>query len=159
MKGSARKPLAMQKGHLNVAVVQQRQAEEELVRTANDQILRPPAWMKNKVARKEWKRVVPQLLEIDVVGNLDMANIAGYCMAFANYRKATEELENNPLVCVDEENGTAAVSPYINIQAKYAQEMRRFADLCGMSVGSRLKAAAAKTKEKESEMESIFGVI
>lgn len=159
MKGSARKPLSQQKGHLNIAVVQQRQEEEESVRTAVDQIIRPPTWMKNKVARKEWKRIVPQLLEIDVVGNLDMANIAGYCMAFANYQKATEELEANPLVIVDEENGTAAVSPYINIQAKYAQEMRRFADLCGMSVGSRLKAAAAKTKEKESELENRFGVI
>ncbi len=159
MRGSTRKPLAQQKGHLNVVVMQQRKAEEEAVRTEQDQILRPPTWLKNKVARKEWKRIIPQLMEIDVVGNLDLANIAGYCLAYANYQKATEELEGMPLAYVDKADGKTKSNPYIEIQAKYAQEMRRFGELCGMSVGARLKAAATKTRTKEEELEDKFGVI
>lgn len=153
MKGSTRKPLAQQKGHLNISVIQQRRAEEEAVKTGSEEILKPPAWMKDKVARREWKRIIPQLLKIEVVGNLDLANIAGYCVSFANYQKATAELEEQQLVTSDRSN------PYIDVQAKYAQEMRRFGELCGMSVGARLKAAATKTRAKEKELEDKFGEI
>lgn len=159
MKGSIRKPLAQQKGHLNVVTMQKRRQEEESIKTGFDQIVEPPEWLKNKIAIAEWKRILPQLLSIDVVGNLDLANVAGYCNAYANYRKATEELDKMPLVYVDKADGKTKSNPYIDIQAKYAQEMRRFADLCGMSISSRLKAAATKTQQTEDVIESKFGVI
>lgn len=159
MKGSIRKPLASQKGHLNVVTMQKRKQEEESVKTASDEILSPPSWLTNKVARAEWKRIIGQLLEIDVVGNLDLANIAGYCTSYANYRKATEELEKMPLVYVDKADGKTKANPYIDLQAKYAQEMRRFGDLCGISISARLKAASTKTQNEEATIESKFGVV
>lgn len=159
MRGSVRKPLAQQKGTMNVVVMQQKQREEEMVKTATDEILDPPEWLTNEVARDEWKRVIPQLLEINVVGNLDLANVAGYCNAYAGYRKATEELDKMPLVYVDKADGKTKSNPYVSIQAQYAQEMRRFGDLCGMSVSSRLKAAATQTKKEAERVEEKFGVI
>lgn len=159
MRGSARKPLSKQKGNLNVVTMQRRQKEEESIKTKHDQLLEPPAWMTNKVAREEWERVLPQLLAIDVIGNLDLANVAGYCVAFANYRKATEELEHMPLVYVDKADGKTKSNPYVDVQTKYAQEMRRFGDLCGISISARLKAASTKTQNEEATIESKFGVV
>lgn len=159
MRGSWRKPLSQQKGHLNVVVMQKRKADEESVKTDNSQIIKPPTWMKNSIARKEWYRIIPQLLEIEVAGNLDLSNIAGYCMAFANYQKATEALEGMPLVYVDKADGKTKSNPYVDVQTKYAQEMRRFGDACGLSISSRLKAAATKRKTQEEQIESEFGAI
>lgn len=159
MRESARKPLAQQKGTMNVVVMQQKQREEELVKTASDEILNPPDWLTNKVAREEWKRVIPQLLEINVVGNLDLANIAGYCNAYAGYREATEELNKVSLVYIDKADGKMKSNPYVNVQAQYAQEMRKFGDLCGMSISSRLKAATTKIKKEAERVEEKFGAI
>lgn len=157
--GSARKPLAQQKGTMNVVVMQQKQREEELVKTASDEILNPPDWLTNKVAREEWKRVIPQLLEINVVGNLDLANIAGYCNAYAGYREATKELNKASLVYIDNADGKMKSNPYVNVQAQYAQEMRKFGDLCGMSISSRLKSATTKIKKEAERVEEKFGAI
>lgn len=159
MRGSIRKPLAQQKGTMNVVVMQQRKREEDSIKTASDEIIKPPKWLTDETAKKEWKRIVPQLLEINVVGNLDLANVAGYCNAYAGYRKATEELSKMPLVYVDKADGKTKSNPYVEIQAKYAQEMRRFGDLCGMSVSSRLKAAATRSKKEAENIEDKFGVI
>lgn len=162
MKGRARKPLSSQKGHITREKIIQLQMEQEAVRTESDEIERPPAWLIDKEAKKEWRRVVPQLKENGVVGNLDLANIAGYCNAYTQYRYYTEKIKQirtleleRPLNDYElKENRDAT-----NMQIKYAQEVRRFADMCGMSVSSRLKAAAEKTNKTEDRIQSEFGAI
>lgn len=160
MKGKARKPLSSQKGHITREKIIQLQMEQEAIRTEADEIERPPVWLVDKEARKEWRRVVPQLKEIGVVGNLDLANIAGYCNAYAQYRYYTEEIKRirtleRPL----SDDELKVIGTASNLQIKYAQELRRFADMCGMSISSRLKAAAEKTNKTEDRIQSEFGAI
>ena len=50
-------------------------------------------------------------------------------------------------------------NPMVDIQKGYAEEMRRFAALCGLTIDSRLKIASAKTSKVEDEIESKFGII
>ena len=161
--GKVRKPVALQKGHLTVYTQQQRQQEEQAVKTRTDEILNPPAWLSDTLAKNEWKRIIPQLLEIDIVGNLDLASIAGYCNAYAQYRHATDQLKTEPLVyhTADEKTGYEShkENPTIKVQTNAAAEMRKFASLCGLTIDSRLKAAATKTIKKEDEIEDKFGVI
>ena len=160
MKGKARKPLSSQKGHITREKIIQLQMEQEAVQTESDEIERPPVWLVDKEARKEWRRVVPQLKEIGVVGNLDLANIAGYCNAYSQYRYYTEEIKRirtleRPL----SDDELKVIGTASNLQIKYAQELRRFADMCGMSISSRLKAAAEKTNKTEDRIQSEFGAI
>lgn len=157
MNGAMRKPLALQKGDLRVTKIQQLKMEEDSIKTDTDEILDPPSWLYDKTAKAEWKRIIPQLLAINVVGNLDLANVAGYCNAYALYRKATKDLEGKPLVF--SENGKAKENPFVNVQMKYANEMRRFADMCGLSISSRLKSAATETKRQEETIQQKFGAI
>lgn len=159
MGNSLRKPLALQRGDLTVVKKQELKQQEESVKTDHDEIMTPPAWLENAVAIEEWNRVVPQLLEIDVVGNLDRTSIGGYCNAYARWIKASKELEKMPLAYVDKATGRTKANPYIDIQIKYAQEMRKFAEQCGLTISSRLKAAATKTKQQENNIEQVFGVI
>lgn len=88
---------------------------------------------------------------MDMLGDLDANNLACYCNAFANYRQASEQLDR--LLIEGEEN------PLIAIQNKYAKEMREFARLCGLSIDSRLKFAAVKLDNLESQIDDEFGDI
>lgn len=137
--GAKRKPASQQRGDLRVVVMQQKKAEEEAVQTGNDELQSPPEWL-DEFARSEWYRVVPQLLKIEIVGNLDYSNIAGYCNAFSKFRQAV--IDGND-----------------SLQIKYGPELRRFADQCGMTINSRLKAATTKIAKQDEVIEERFGVI
>lgn len=159
--GRPRKPLAEQRGNLTVLTMQTRAAEEESVSTGKNQLKRPPDWLIDDVAKKEWRRIVKELEKIGLVGNLDRNNLGGYCNAFANYVKATNILKEQAYY-IDREtrNGVIVVkNPMVDIQRTYADEMRRFASLCGLTIDSRLKAAAVKTDKTREEITSKFGNI
>ena len=99
--------------------------------------------------------------KINIVGNLDRNNIGGYCNAFANYVKATEILSQQTYY-VDRETRTGVIvvkNPMVDIQKGYAEEMRRFAALCGLTIDSRLKAGTVKVNKQQEEIENRFGAI
>ena len=158
--GKPRKPLDMQKGNLTVVTKERRKGEEAKAKTGTDQLRSPPAWLINKEAKKEWRRIIKELKEIELVGNLDRNNLGGYCNAFANYLQVTELLKNQDYYLEREtRTGTIIVkNPLVDIQKSYAEEMRRFAALCGLTMDSRLKAAAVKTETEEQGLKEKFGI-
>lgn len=159
--GRGRKPVEMQKGNITVIDGRKRKIEEDSVTVGKDQIEKPPAWLIDNVAKKEWRRLVKEMDKIDIIGNLDRNNLAGYCNAFSNYQKATKELKDAPL-CVEKATRTGTVvvkNPIIDIQRLYADEMRKFASLCGLTIDSRLKAAVTKTRKTEESVKEKFGGI
>ena len=159
--GKPKKPIDMQKAHLTLGEKQNRRQEEESVVTGNNQLKTPPKWLINDTAKKEWRRIVKELNKIDIVGNLDYANLGGYCNAYANYIKATEILKDQTYY-IDRETRTGVIvvkNPMVDIQTNYAAEMRKFAALCGLTIDSRLKAAVTKTEKTEDMIQQKFGNI
>ena len=53
--GKSRLPTEMQKGHLTVVNIEKRKAEESSVKTGKNQLRRPPVWLVDDVAVKEYK--------------------------------------------------------------------------------------------------------
>lgn len=91
-------------------------------------------------------------------GNLDIDNLAGFCNAFAGYKKATLSLKKSGMIIKDK-NGKVMENPYINTQRKYAQEMREFGKLCGLTVDSRLRFASTKVDTISEQISNEFGDI
>lgn len=159
--GRPRKPLEMQKGNLTIISMEKRKNEEKKATTGSNQLSRPPDWLIDETAVKEWKRIVKELKKIDLIGNLDRNNLGGYCNAFANYIKATEILKNQTFY-IDRETRTGVIvvkNPMVDIQRIYAEEMRKFASLCGLTIDARLKAAAIKTDKTQEDITRKFGNI
>ena len=50
-------------------------------------------------------------------------------------------------------------NPLLSAQIKCGIEMRKFADICGLTINSRLKAAATKQKEQADTIKDEFGDI
>ena len=158
-----RKPLSEQTGNLTVKFQRQREFEEALITVDKSQLIHPPDWLVDEVAVNEYKRVTKLLDDIEIIGNLDLSNIGGYCNAYAMYCKATSELARdislNKSMKVIGGNGQEVENPLIGIQRKYAQEMRNFERLCGLTVDSRLKFASSKAKEIDDNITDNFGDI
>ena len=157
----AKKPIDMQKAHLSLVEKQNKRIEEESVTTGKNHLKKPPDWLINDTAKREWRRIVKELDKIDIVGNLDRANLGGYCNAYANYIKATEILKDQDYY-IERETRTGIIvvkNPMVDIQTTYAAEMRKFASLCGLTIDSRLKAAVTKTEKAEDMIKQKFGNI
>lgn len=136
------------KSHLTKAEIERRQAEEATVKPKSDNI-KCPYWLKDKVARKEFKRIAAELQEIDLMSNLDVDLLAMYCQAYAQYQKATEELQDQPLSITKYdkfERPYQVENPLIKIQLKYSDEMKKIASQMGLSISSRLKLVVPQPK-------------
>lgn len=156
-----RKPLEMQSKHLTNAEKLQKEEEEDLLVLGKEQLQDPPDWLINDVAINEFKRIVKEIDKIDVIGNLDINNLGGYCNSYALYLKSTEELKGKSLIVRKmTKNGPITIkNPLIEIQKNYADEMRKFASLCGMTIDSRLKVATIKTTQQQENIIDEFGDI
>ena len=153
----ARIPVQASTRHMTAAEIKRKVDAESKIRTEGDEIMKPPSWL-DSTAKKEWKRVVPQLLKIEVVGNLDFSAIAGYCAAFSGFKQTTEKLKSEPFTKMMPD-GRVVENPLLRTQREFAAEMRKFADMSGMSISSRLKAAMAKVNETEKDIKDEFGDI
>ena len=159
--GRGRKPLALQKGNLTKKHKIEKEQEESLVKGDADSI-RCPSFVKDKRAKKEFKRLLIELKELEIISVLDVNNLAQYCIAFANYVQATEELNGQALTiqkCMPNGSYTYIENPLIKIQKLYAEEMRKFAGLVGLTVDSRLKIATTKAEKQDSKIIDEFGDI
>lgn len=156
-----RKTLDETKKHLTKSEIAQKEDIEKEIHLGNEQLQEPPSWLIDNVAINEWKRIITETNKISIIGNLDLNNLAGYCNSYAMYRKVTKQLIAEPLIIKKLSGGalTKVKNPLVDIQINYANEMRKFASLCGMTIDSRLKAAVIKTNETQEEISDEFGDI
>jgi P27 family predicted phage terminase small subunit len=157
----ARVPLEMQQKHLTNSEKSEKEQEEEILVLGKDQLKEPPSWLRDDIAKNEFIRVVKELDSVNIVGNLDLSNIGGYCNAFSAYAEAQENLKSKSLVVRKiTRNGAVPVeNPYWNILNKAAEEMRKFGALCGINIDGRLKLATIKTTKQQENIVDEFGDI
>lgn len=146
----ARKPLEAQRGDLTEKRKVEIAQTEAAVKADKDQLEAPPEWLVDTIAVGEWWRVVNELIKVGIIGNLDVQNIAGYCNAFALYRRAIEVMKAEELYF--DKGMIAAVK-------NYSDEMRKFAALCGLTIDSRLKVGSQVVSKKQEEVNDKFGDI
>lgn len=160
--GRNRKSLALQTGNLTQEQQLEKEQEEELIKLNSEQLEKPPKWLRDNIAKKEWKRLVEQFRTISVISNLDLNNLGAYCNAYSFYLDATNQLKEEPLI-TEYTNKFGATNyvenPLIKIQMKYSDEMRKYSSLLGLSIDSRLKLATIKSTENKKDIDSEFGDI
>ena len=152
-----RKALEFRKGDLTKSAREAKRQQDAMIVQDPSDLDAIPEDLENTKAIKEWKRVVPDLKKMDIVGRLDISNLVAYCNAYSRYCEATKALRGQPLT-VPSSSGMKE-NPLINVQIKYADMFRKFADQCGLTINSRLKWAATKQKQQEEQIESEFGAI
>ena len=147
----------MQAGNMTKKIRAEKEAQSSMIVQDPSDLDRLPQDLNDTKAKKEWKRVVPELKKMDIVGRLDISNLVAYCNAYSKYCEATKALRGQPLT-IEGPTGPKE-NPLINVQLKYQEAFRKAADQCGLTINSRLKWAATKLKKQEEQIEDEFGAI
>lgn len=147
----ARKPLELQTKHLTKAEKEKKKIEESII-FDKDALKNKPDWLVDEVACEEWDRLVNEFSKNTLICNLDYNNLGAYCNAFAKWVKASQKV-GLKIVIGKQSN------PYVNLELKYSEEMRKYATLLGMTAEGKLKLKGIKTESKKSEVISEFGDI
>jgi P27 family predicted phage terminase small subunit len=100
----------------------------------------------DKDAKKEWKRIVPELEALGLLTGVDMAALAGYCVAFGRWAHAEEELKKHGLTAVTP-NGHVQKSVYLQVADKAMDQLRKFIQEFGLSPKGRGRVTATPKDE------------
>ncbi len=156
--GRTRKTLSEQTGNLTKEIQTRRNIEQDMAKTGTDYFQKPPKWLINSAAVREYKRIVGELGKLELLGNLDTNALGNYCNAFAKYIEITKKLKDAPLTVMNSA-GNEVENPLVNLQIKYSKEMRDNGRLCGITIDSRLKFASQKLDKIDDEISDKFGDI
>lgn len=107
-----------------------------------------PAWLSSR-AKIEWKRIVPELKRLGLLTAIDLAALACYCQAFAEFEIATRTIDEEGRVCsvplIAEEDLTELVT-----DPKTGEPKTVTIALKGQRIGARLKTHPAVTQQREA---------
>ena len=150
----------MQIGNLTRETQEKRKYEESLVNTGKTDLDDVPANLfLDAVARKEYKRVLTDLKKIDIIGNLDRANLISYANSYALYVKICKKMKAKDFEDIVLTAQGMKPNPLYAILDQAKREMEAAGKTLGMSATARLQIASAKAKDQEADLKDTFGDI
>ena len=99
------------------------------------------------VARREWDRLVGELMSLRILTNLDRAALAAYCGAYAMWAEATESIQKYGSM-VKSPTGYPVQSPYVSIANRQAEIMMRIASEFGFTPASRSRISTSSPDDE-----------
>lgn len=121
-----------------------------------------PDWL-HKYAKMEWEALAETLYAMNVLTQIDQTLLAAYCMAYARWRQAeedlaemarTDELTHGALLKTKE--GNAVQNPLIGVANVARRDMLRLAVEFGLTPSSRTTIEAGK-READPTAKRYFG--
>ncbi|HEX7119405.1 MAG TPA: phage terminase small subunit P27 family [Longimicrobiales bacterium] len=106
-----------------------------------------PTWMRGE-ARKEWKRIVPELDALGLLAKVDLAVLAMYCAAWGRYCEAEKKLKRHGMTMVSP-SGYEQKSPFLTIADKALDQVRRLATELGLSPAARNRVVAEPKEDDD----------
>ncbi len=110
-----------------------------------------PSWL-DKEAKREWKRVAPELERLGLLTVVDGAALAAYCQAYARWKQA-EELIKREGMTVTTDSGYMMPHPAVKIAEKAQQLIKSFCAEFGLTPSSRSRMQVPGVKDEPDEYE------
>lgn len=105
-------------------------------------------WL-DKIAKKEWNRIVKLLAPLGLLSEIDGASLGVYCQAFSRLVQAEREIAAHGIVFV--EDGKTKTRPEVLIAEKAMKTVRTMATEFGMTPSSRSRIPMMPDDEEENE--------
>jgi P27 family predicted phage terminase small subunit len=96
-------------------------------------------------ARKEWKRITPQLEKLRVITHLDRSALSVYCQAYGRWVQAEQKLKalgDDGLIDMTP-SGYRQISVWLQISNRAAEQMHKFMTEFGLTPSSRSRVSQA----------------
>lgn len=141
----ARKTVLTTKKHLTKEEAKNRSSGEKKLKLDRDDLV-VPGWLSDDlIAYNEFVRVVNETEKINILDNLDLSVLAIYCKAYSSYVACTQKIDEG--YYIDAAKG--CVSPYVNAQGKYVEQIFKCSSKLGLATTDRLKLIVPGTDEPE----------
>ena len=96
-----------------------------------------PAFL-DRAAKREWKRLAPDLTEIGLLTAADMAIFAGYCAAYSTFTQAQTKLREHGRM-VRAANGEPKPSPWLRIANQAQDQIFKVSGELGLTPSARVR--------------------
>lgn len=104
-----------------------------------------PDWVSD-VAKKEWKRVVPELERLGLLTCVDGAALEGYCQSYARWVEAEQFMMKHGTI-FKTPNGYIQQVPQVAIAQKYLNMVKAFCAEFGLTPSSRSRLTIENKKD------------
>lgn len=111
---------------------------------------KPPSWLPRE-AKREWKRLAPELEKLGLLTIVDGTAFANYCLAYARLREAEETIKREGMV-ITTEKGYKMPHPAVKIAEKAQQIIKAFCSEFGLTPSSRSRMSLP-TRNEDDEYE------
>jgi P27 family predicted phage terminase small subunit len=103
------------------------------------------------VARKEWNRVAPQLLELGLISAIDGGALAAYCQTYSQWVDAEEKIQQFGTV-IKTPKGYPIQSPYVAIANRAKDQIRKLAVEFGMTPAARSRLSVERKENADADL-------
>ncbi|HDW3058686.1 phage terminase small subunit P27 family [Bacillus cereus] len=140
--------------------MKQRLESEKRWKAKSDKV-RPPTWL-DSVAKKEFKRIAGELLELEVMTNIDVNALALYCDAYADYMACTKIIQEEGLL-VEYTNKAAETNkvphPLLTKKKQLHEQMKAIGVDFGFTPSARARIVMPRAKKgAQTTVEKEFDV-
>lgn len=113
-----------------------------------------PTWL-IKEAKREWKRLVPELEKLGLLTVIDGTAMAAYCQAYARWREAEEFMTKHGTV-MKTPSGYMQQVPHVSIANMAMKNMRAFCTEFGLTPASRTRIDVKPLDAQVDPMEALL---
>jgi P27 family predicted phage terminase small subunit len=107
------------------------------------------------VAKREWRRIAPQLATLGLLARIDRAALALYCESYARWIDAVTSMQRYGVV-IKSPSGYPIQSPYVAIANKAGEQVRMMLSEFGMTPASRTRVHAVERREEDSKWDGLL---
>ncbi len=95
-------------------------------------------------AKREWRRIAPELERLGLLTRVDRAALAAYCEAWARWREAEKKLKELGLVVRNSKMTGWMKNPWLLVADKAMEQIRAFASEFGLTPAARTRIQVPK---------------
>ncbi len=106
--------------------------------------IEPPDWL-DDLAVQMWQTIMPELLANKILTVADIHNVEAFCMAYARWRQAENEITRLGVLIMDD-NGRYSKNPAFTVVNEAKKQMATFGGLLGLDPSSRTRLTGSAQK-------------
>ena len=110
-----------------------------------------PEWLLPE-AKREWSRIVPELLRLGLLAKIDRAMLSMWCQCWGMYVEAVRDIQKNG-ISYSKEDGYEGQRPSVSIMNKMIEKMTALSARFGMTPADRSRISVPAPEEPESAWE------
>ena len=108
-----------------------------------------PSWLDSD-AKREWRRVAPELERLGLLTLVDMAALAGYCASYSLWKRCTEALDETGMT-FETDKGFVGQRPEVSIAARALADVRAFCVQFGLTPSARARMTLPEMPDDDDD--------